>query len=544
MYFWKEMEELQIVQKKCLCGDCLYDKEVSHLDRFLKKRCSIKDTLEDTLNTLKTLHLQEELRSHFPCILIVLQRVLNSISHSTNFSIEFMSPSIQKQFSGIAVIVCALPDVCYPLKLKHDSDSDKEFEVNHQLNPKLAKQCLNYYWQLLHLGTAECNESTIDHLQKYKSWIIKQSCWHLMLFVCSRLGRFSWTNPELQEMCEKTLNILCKITGHKDVRELLAGSTSNERIILGDGVFGRFLDHLSLVFTKDNWRKNLTWKHSLIWCITKIKYPNLGKHVPKIVPFLLLMVDDYVNNNKILGITTLVYVINNVNASDMNLYGHGKVVYEALFSQLYSGDSNIFELTLPCLNKILNFIEPNSDCVSSFSWTLWDKTVEKIIQNIECSNNIQTRQVLLKLLPLFVESMGLNCAKHTNSIFKALQFVLLLPDTEEEKSRFYALRVYQKVIKHTWTIIRRYQVPLLKTHIKLFLDISSMESICPILKRKFEELIMENLLLLRLCCGQEFDTLLSETEKVSVEVPCSIELKTFLRKVALVDISFYTFTNC
>jgi len=534
---------LQIVREKCLSGDCLYGKDASYVDKLLKEKCCLMEVLENILTILKKLHLMEELKSHFPCVLIVLQRMSNLIFQFTKvYKMDYISSTSQKQLSSIAIIVCALPDVCYPLKLKHDSDSDQEFDMNHQLNPKLTKQCLNYYCQLLYLGTKENSESTIDHLQKHKIWMVKQSCWQLLSLVSSRLGKFSWTDAELQEICNKTINLLCRITGHKNISELLAGTTSDERIVLHGGVFGRFLDHLSLVFTKSNWRKNLPWKHSLIWCITKIKYPNLREHVTKIVPFLLLMVDDYVKENKMFGITTLLYLLNNVNASDMNLYGHGKVIYEALFSQLYSGDANIFELTLPCLNKVLTFVEPDCNTSNSFSWTLWDETVEKIIQNIECSSNIQTRQVLLKFFPLFVENMGINFVKHTNNIFKSLQFVLLFPDHDEEKSRFYALQVFHKTIKHTWPIIKRYQVSLLKTHIKLFLDISSMESICPILERKFEEHIMENLLLLRACCGQEFDALLCDTNQLYVKEPSSvIALKNLLKKVAQIDTNVHTF---
>jgi len=69
-----------------------------------------------------------------------------------------------------------------------------------------------------------------------------------------------------------------------------------------------------------------------------------------------------------------------------------------------------------------------------------------------------------------------------------------------------------------------------------------MESICPILERKFEEHIMENLLLLRACCGQEFDALLCDTNQLYVKEPSSvIALKNLLKKVAQIDTNVHTF---
>ena len=414
--FLLDKMELNLINENCLDGKCIYDQRINNTNEKIAKNDSLKQILE----TLKSLHLNIKLRSHFPCIVKLINGILYQCFNTTSGS-DF-EPDPDAQGIEILTTLCLLPDVCYPLKLQHDSTDDREFEINHKLNPKLTYQCLLCCKTLLMYGKAES-----DLLLKYQKRLLKKVAPYLVLFISGRLGNFSWCTNELTKECNEILKFICKVTQHESVKSLLAGDHENSNVLFSGGIFGIILEKLSLVFTKDNWRKNLPWKHSLIWCVTKVSFPHLGEYLPQCVPFLLLMVDDLVEDNKIYGFSTLLYVMHNVTASDLNLYNYGKVIYDVLFQQLFSNSDRLYEIALPCLNKVLQILEPGK--VVHPNWTLWDTTLEKVIQNLEFSNRIKTRRLFLKYLPMFLNEMSANCMKHLESLFKALQFVAQFADT-------------------------------------------------------------------------------------------------------------------
>ncbi|XP_066934266.1 TELO2-interacting protein 2-like [Clytia hemisphaerica] len=516
--------EINLIKESCLNGKCIYD----CINDDTHERIIEKDSLKQILETL---HLNSKLRPHYPC---VVKLVNVSLHQNFNTSVTDFEAYSDAETIEILTTLCLLPDVCYPLKLQHDSTDNEEFETNHKLNPKLSYQCLLCCKTILFERKVDS-----ESILKYQKRLLKKVAPYLVLLISSRLGNFSWCTNELTKECNEILQFICKVTKHETVKSLFAGDVENSNVLFPRGIFGFALEKLSLVFTKDNWRKNLPWKHSLIWCATKVSFPCLGEYLPHFIPFLLLMVDDLVEDNKICGFSTLLYVMHNVTASDLNLYNYGKVIYDALFQQLFSNSDRLYEIVLPCLNKVLQILEKGN--IVHPNWTLWDTTLEKIIHNLEFSNRIKTRRLFLKYLPMFLNEMGANCMKHLESLFKALQFVAQFVDIEGEQTRLLVLNAYQKVIRHCWIALKRHHKQLLKTHTKLYLDIK----FSGILKNDkiLNELLTQNLILLRSSCGEEFDKSLKEMTALEMDEPHSKALQSLIRSVINVDLDKFDLSS-
>ena len=521
------MELQQALECYCLKERCFYNDSTIDLD--------IKENISTILQFLKTLHQQTKLKSHFPCAIMLVNKGLIDVCQILKENIE--SDSLEKkklnQITELLKIICVLPDICYPLKLMHDSETEAEFELNHHMNPILTYECLKCYKQLLLLT------NKTDSIQTYQRNVISKTCSQLLILICGRFGAFSWTNKKLTDECDFLLKYVCDIAGHQSIKSLFSGNQDAERnVLFRDGILGIILNNISLVFTKGNWKKNLPWKHSLIWSITKVQYPHLGEYIPIIIPKLLLLADDVIEENKMFGISMLLYILNNVNPSDLNLHNYSQVIFELLFQQLYSSSDGVYEVTLPCLHKVLQILEP-SQTIGSV-WTLWDKTIEKLIQNIEISNHIKTRRLFLKYLPSYISVMGVNIIKHFEPLFKCMCFVLRFPDTEGEQSRLLVLNVFQKIIVNGWVGISKIlETKLLKIHIKIFLDIKFAEYLAD--DQKLVGLFFKNMMLLRACRNKEFDESLKEILDTKTDERHTKQLQSIVQSILGTNVDSYDF---
>ena len=183
----------------CLKGKCHYNDNSSCVD--------LEEDVSTLLELLKTLHHQTKIKSHFPCVVKLVNKCLINICGILKSDVD--SESLKKEefdkIIELLTITCVLPDVCFPLKLKHDSDNDSEYELNHRLNPILSYECLDCYNQLLLIGT-EKNKSIVA----YQRNIVKKTASQLMIFICGRLGAFSWTDRKIKDKCGSLLKFICK----------------------------------------------------------------------------------------------------------------------------------------------------------------------------------------------------------------------------------------------------------------------------------------------------------------------------------------------
>lgn len=531
-----------ILEASCYRGQCILKTNVNISKLVLQYPPVSLDSIFSVLQNLAKFTSQLE---HVPCLVAVLTVELCRIDDLCNVE------NFQKVLTAMCKTLCQLPSKHFPLQLKQDSENNAVYNLNEIINPFLTHQCLKMYLQVLFFHTKNFesdNEKFFEVLSspnKFQKYLVKKTAAVVLLLTSSRLGNYSWTNGKLKALCQHINKVIVSFSAHTSVSSLLSGADNDSKeMLFSSGLLCVVLDELSIHFQKEKFDRNIPWKHALIWCVTKVKFPKLGKHITKIVPVLLSLVDDYNVNNKVFGISTLTYLIENVNPSELNLYNHGKVIYDALFNQLYSNKECIYEITLPCLLKVLYVIDDKPDKLDGVKFTAWDSCVEKIVQNIEFSNHLKTRCVLLKCFPPFLNAVGINIVKHTNNIFKAMTFVLLFSDTEKEATRTFALNVILKTIKNGWPVIPRYKVMLSKCIIKFIIDIKSAGHCAMDLEKQIIEKASQVMVLLRLCCGESFDELLKEAVHSKCEsTSVGLFVQGILKNVLEMDLTQYDFTK-
>ena len=339
-----------------------------------------------------------------------------------------------------------------------------------------------------------------------------KSCIDEMAFVMlQHIGKHSWTSTETRVEAQNLLSFLCKLTYSKNIEILLSGTEnmkatekSEDMTIFSNGIAETLLNNICQKFFNSGWKRDPSLIHIIIHITTNMKYPNLKPHIKVIVPLLLEVIGDYRSENQVLGIECLRYLVENVTASDLNLYNHAALVYQALFKLLYGTEPPTLRVLLPCLQKILYVLEPFPERLEPFRSSKWDETLQKLITNLEYENSIDAREILVSNLACFIKSMGINSARYLLSILKATSFCLEMYDNKDGRIRRRGLDVLKTLVTTCWPIMWRYIGTIMKIILKVLVDISVKGAVVEeetkvIIKEKSKEI----LILLSECCGPE-----------------------------------------
>ena len=358
----------------------------------------------------------------------------------------------------------------------------------------------------------DCKETDAS-LKSSIKFVLKRCVNDLSFIVFQHIGKHSWTSTETSVEAQNLLKFLCKLTNSKNSQTILSGTENMQRnmdaleeydttMMFPHGISGLLLENVRSKFFNGGWKRDPSLVHIIVHVTTNIKYPNLKPHIKILVPVFLEVVEDYKTENQVLGMESLRYLIENVNASDLNLYNHAALIYQVLFKLLYGTKPVTLIVLLPCMQKVLHILEPFAERLDSRLSSKWDETIEKLITNLEYENNNEVREILVSNLPSFMKAMGINCAKHLQSIIRATSFCLEVYDNKDGRIRQHGLDVLRTLVVTCWPIIWRYIGVIMKIMLKTIIDISVQGSVVEDEARaSIKEKSKEVLILISDCCG-------------------------------------------
>jgi len=499
-----------LILKKVLELYCNQNQCIHHFSDNHKKElftllidCKISYCINDFNDILSTLQ-NEFAYSNIACVMEILYNLFNDYIVKEGESLD--EDLLKAELLKLCVICLDIPDKVIPILSEQEFNSTEKYKENCNSNIRLTEQSLKFYLTCL--------------LSPVKRYIVKKISAKVVIMISCRLGNFSWTNQNVKKLSNQIIQSLCQISNQKNISTILSGTTdpSNQLLLFQDGLLGTILTNLSAYFNQDKWEKNLTVKHSFLWCLTKVKYPYLDKHIQKLIPPLLIMMDSFKQNEKILGVTSTQYLIDNVNPSILLLYNHALVIYDTLFKMLYSSNEILYEICLPVLESILLVIERKPGDICSVEYTKWDTCFEKIFNNAEYANNVTIKRIFLKAMEKFIKHLNGNSIKHFDNILSTVAYSLQHPDGQKEEARFHALAVLKEAMSSCWPIIPKYVDTIFKILIKLLVDLNYPGlTIKAEIKLTLLEKIYEILVLLKDCDKLNFNETLKTLTMIKYE---------------------------
>ena len=385
---------------------------------------------------------------------------------------------------------------------------------------KVAFKCLKSMNFIFQWMSNELTRTThgveVDPLfASFMKFLLKSCVDELAFLVLQHIGRHSWTSTETRVEAQNLLSFLLKLTHSATVEALLVGAENIKAVtetilehqpapIFPNGIMKLLLENICSKFLGNGWKRDPSLIHIVAYVITNIKYPSLKPHINVFVPLLLEVVGDYRSENQILGIECLGYLIENVTASDLNLYNHAELIYKSLFKLLYGTKPSTLKVLLPCLQKILYVLEPFPERLESSRSSKWDETLQKLISNLEYENTSEAREILASNLSCFINAVGINCARFLLSVLKATSFCLEMYDNKEGRIRKQALNIIKSLIVTCWPIMWRYIGAIMKIVLKVVIDVSMEGTVIDEASRAtIKEKTKEIIILLSKCCGPD-----------------------------------------
>ncbi len=365
--------------------------------------------------------------------------------------------------------------------------------------------------QFWHLVLEKISKNLHDEIHRnLKLSLLKSVACELVITCSQQIGNQNWILDSCQTIAVEILESVVVICGSHGVVDLLCGKSSRTLMnnpendcLFPNGLLCKILENMKMLMANYMLPDCPVAIHVLVWSITNVKHPYLGKHISMILPPLLLLVDDYRVNNRVTGIETLSHVIENTNATELCWYGRADIIYDALHHRLHTNEPQVMQVLQSCLLKIIKVLETTpKKAIADPKVNKCDENFQIILTAMEYESKILMRQAYCSNLVSFVDHMGINIVRHFKRLLRIIFGYLEIGDGETEEWRIVMLDVLKCVIINAWPRLPVHADDMLKCLMKLVIDVS-MSSIAPVEVKKSMFGKMKECLAMLLCvCGE------------------------------------------
>ncbi|XP_053984671.1 TELO2-interacting protein 2-like [Hylaeus anthracinus] len=314
-------------------------------------------------------------------------------------------------------------------------------------------------------------------------------------------------------------------------KELLSGVSelyrcqSISQVLTEQDNFTTVLLTLRPKLMKDTWKAYPAAVACYKWILYQIEKPGLYDHIGNVLPTALIIIDDYVPENIVIGLECLHQIVQHSHLKKGLIdTGYAKVIFHALEHLTHQREAKYVILVYMCMSSLLATIEHWDNTLNVFEWTQRDDVLAVLLDNMEFEQNVELRRVYMMSLPQLLTNIG--CAKWCERLTRILSEYcehhtdLKTLKATLETAKTFLLMFHLRVAAHC--------VPLYTAFLKLHFDLTET----PV----FDKEIMQNLedcicLLYKLSpnvgCAVMNDDRMRSVIKNSLQVVCLGDTKYF-----------------
>ncbi|XP_068081866.1 TELO2-interacting protein 2 [Anabrus simplex] len=282
-----------------------------------------------------------------------------------------------------------------------------------------------------------------------------------------------WTTSKTVILSNEILELLCCLCGYRSAGHLLIGESVNDTTDLAP-MFKPALLALRPKLLKETWKSYPSAVACYKWLLLQMKSPHLSDHLNIILPTALIILDDYVPENRICGIECIHHIVDNVSRASLGWYGQGDVIYKALEPILYVREVAQVRPLIRCMATVLDKVEGgyhNED--KKIQWSRFDDTLFIILQTMELEQRCDLRLAYIESLPLLLESMGLNLVRWSKRLLRVIQEYLEVAAYSDMNTAKYALLALQVYFRKCESRIAHHFNILISMLLRMLYDITS-----------------------------------------------------------------------
>ncbi|CAK9800451.1 TELO2-interacting protein 2 [Anthophora quadrimaculata] len=337
---------------------------------------------------------------------------------------------------------------------------------------------------------------------------------NLLLLIGEHHEKNVWNTAESVSISKELTNEILKLHRSESISQLLIEQN-----------FTTVLLTLRPKLLKNTWKTYPAAVASYKWILYQIEKPGLYNYICDVLPTALIIIDDFVPENVVIGLECLHQIIQHSHLKKWWIEtGYAKVILHALEGLTLQREAKYVILVYSCITSLLATMEHWDSTLNVFAWTKRDDVLLTLLDNMEFEQNVELRRVYMLSLPQLLTNIG--CAKWCERLTRILAEycehhtdVRTLKATLETAKTF-LLMFHLRVAAHC--------VPLYSAFLKLHFDLTET----PV----FDKEIMQNLedcicLLYKLSpnigCAVMNDDRLQSMIKNSLQVVCLGDTKYF-----------------
>lgn len=354
------------------------------------------------------------------------------------------------------------------------------------------------------------------HVQiKLDSPIVKTLTINLLVLIGEQHEQNVWNTTESVSISKDLTSKILELYRYQSISQLLTEQDNCTTVLLT----------LRPKLLKDTWKAYPAAVASYKWILYQIEKPALYNHISDVLPTALIIIDDYVPENIVLGLECLYQIIQHSHLKKGLIdTGYAKVIFHALECLSHQREAKYVILIYKCLTNLLATIEHWDNTLNVFEWTKRDDILAVLLDNMEFEQNVELRCVYMLSLPQLLTNIG--CAKWCERLTRILSEYcehhtdLKTLKATLETAKTFLLMFHLRVAAHC--------VPLYTAFLKLHFDLTKT----PV----FDKEIMQNLddcicLLYKLSpnvgCAVMNDDRMRSVIKNSLQVVCLGDTKYF-----------------
>jgi len=197
-----------------------------------------------------------------------------------------------------------------------------------------------------------------------------------------------------------------------------------------------------------DWKMYPAARASYFWLVCQVKYPYLSDHIEGSLIPALNFLEDFEAQHVTVGIRCISHILDNVIKASFKASGWGSLVLKQLRdSLLHQKEAGIIDRIVPELMKVLKIIEIDPSMYPE-QYTLYDSTLEKLLDTFEMAEDSASKNVWLRHLTTYIDVMGHATVHWINRILR-----ILLDNTSCADSLRWlnVLKCCKVCILNTWT---------------------------------------------------------------------------------------------
>lgn len=353
----------------------------------------------------------------------------------------------------------------------HEDDFHPEY---HARNSKLEED-LPKLKRIL-----ECADFT-QHSERELSAL---SCLILLYLELQTAGPWNTGNKPMQYAVE--LNQIFANKNKINLNQLMQNNQYKCQVI-----FDKCIQELHKKLTLNDFKKYPTLIEVYCIIIRNVANYKIKLNPVTVLPVALLLIDDYITDNKVKGLLSCTAVLQCLTSEDFTVGNYYEVIYNSLNKNIVEKDKHVTHTLFQCFLQFLNVVPPN---VKS---TKLDDIFSNIVDQLHTESNLYRKADCFNFLTKVIGMHGIHCVK--KKLFKDVIHDNIDICSDQSVSEILLLHVLECLemwIRHCWCVW------------KLTSDYKILSSLFKILytsKDEITKLRIQNLILtlLKLCAKEE-----------------------------------------